>query len=316
MTLTKQNSSNIRKAAVVGAGLIGASWAALFAAHGIAVAAWDPSEAARAGFLDRVRQARGQLRRIGIANRGRVRVGASLADTLQGADWVQESAPESVPLKHALYEEIEKIRPTTAIASSTSSFTWSELAPGLRNPSMLLTAHPFNPPHLMPLVELYTPDSLLLDRADAFYRSLGRVTVRLKREAAGHIANRLASALWREAVSMVAEGIAEVEDIDRALVAGPGLRWSIMGAHISYHLGGGPGGIRHYLDHLGPSQERRWTTLGHPSLTNDVRDAIVQGVEAEAAGRSIAELEAERDEQLIEALRRRRRTNGSRRRSA
>ena len=123
--------------------------------------------------------------------------------------------------------------------------------------------------------------------------------VRLKKEAVGHIANRLASALWREAVHIVAEGIADVEAVDKALVNGPGLRWSVLGAHMAYHLGGGAGGMAGYLDHLGASQEKRWASLGTPSLTPEVRDKLVQGVTAEAAGRSIAELEAERDAALI-----------------
>lgn len=188
------------------------------------------------------------------------------------------------------------------IASSTSSLTWSDLAAGVVRRERLITAHPFNPPHLMPLVELFAVDAQVLVRAEAFYRSLGRETVALKKDAVGHIANRLASALWREAVNIVAEGIADVADVDAALVHGPGLRWSVIGAHMAYHLGGGPGGIAHYLDHLGPSQERRWATLGSPSLTPEVRQLLVDGIAEEAAGRSIAALEAERDRGLMLAL--------------
>jgi carnitine 3-dehydrogenase len=121
----------------------------------------------------------------------------------------------------------------------------------------------------------------------------------LRRDAVGHIANRLSSALWREAVNIVAEGIADVAAVDRALVHGPGLRWSIMGAHMAYHLGGGPGGIDHYLKHLGPSQERRWQTLGSPRLTPEVCKLLADGVKSEAAGRSIQSLEAARDQALV-----------------
>jgi carnitine 3-dehydrogenase len=138
--------------------------------------------------------------------------------------------------------------------------------------------------------------------AESFYKTLGRKTVRLKKEAIGHIANRLSSALWREAVNMVAEGIADVAEIDAALVHGPGLRWSVVGAHMAYHLGGGSGGIEHYLKHLGPSQEARWASLGSPSLTPDICAKLIAGVMAEAAGRSIPELEAERDAGLMRVL--------------
>jgi 3-hydroxyacyl-CoA dehydrogenase len=208
-----------------------------------------------------------------------------------------------VPIKIALYHEIEAAAaPEAVIASSTSSLLWSDLAREMQHPERFLLAHPFNPPHLMPLVELYARDAALLDRAEQFYRALGRDTIRLKREAAGHVANRLASALWREAVNIIAEDIADVADVDRALVAGPGLRWSVIGAHMAYHLGGGAGGIGHYLEHLGPSQEKRWQTLGQPRLTPEICRKLVEGIAAEAAGRSVEELEAERDRQLMAIL--------------
>jgi len=141
-----------------------------------------------------------------------------------------------------------------------------------------------------------------LARAEEIYRRIGRVPVRMKREAVGHLANRLASALWREAVHIVAEGIADVEAVDLALVNGPGLRWAVMGAHMTYHLGGGSGGMAHYLEHLGDSQEGRWRRLGNPKLTPELRAALIAGVEAEAGGKSIAQLEQERDAALMRIL--------------
>ena len=298
------SKQHIKTVAVIGGGLIGASWAALFArAGGYIVRAWDPSEAARESFAVRADKAAKQLVQLGHDAAGGVTVVASLADAVSGADWIQENAPESVELKNKLYREIEAAAPQDAvIASSTSSLMWSDLAGGLAHAGRFILAHPFNPPHLMPLVELYGQDDGVLDRAEAFYGGLDRETVRLKREVAGHLANRLASALWREAVSLVEEGVADVADIDRALVNGPGLRWSIVGAHMAYHLGGGAGGIEHYLQHLGPSQERRWKTLGNPRLTPDLCAKIVAGIADEAAGRSIGELEQERDAKLMAAL--------------
>jgi carnitine 3-dehydrogenase len=287
--------------AVIGCGLIGQSWAALFLAHGHDVRAWDPAEQARSDFVARVNTIVSGL--VVGKDIGTLSVEATLPAVLRHTTFAQENAPESVPLKRALYAEIEaSASGETTIASSTSSLVWSELSAEMRRPERLITAHPFNPPHLMPLVELFGVDPIVLARADAFYRGLGRVPVRLRKEAAGHIANRLAAALWREAVNIVGEGIADVADVDAALVNGPGLRWSVVGAHMAYHLGGGAGGIQHYLSHLGPSQERRWATLGTPRLTPEICALLVQGIEAEAAGRSIADLEAERDDGLRRML--------------
>lgn len=295
-----------KKVAVLGCGLIGVSWTALFLAHGYQVTVWDPDPEARESVVSRVSGPLAQLAKLGQAHSGardRLTACAQLEDAVQGAELIQENAPEIVPVKRALYARIEAAAPSQAIiASSTSSLVWSDLAEGMVYPDRFVTAHPFNPPHLMPLVELYGRHPQTVARAEAFYSDLGRHTVILRREAVGHIANRLASALWREAVNIVAEGIADVAEVDAALVHGPGLRWSVVGAHMAYHLGGGPGGLAQYLDNLGPSQERRWATLGTPQLTPAVCDLLISGVETEAGGRSIEELEAERDESLIAAI--------------
>jgi 3-hydroxyacyl-CoA dehydrogenase len=288
---------------VIGCGLIGASWAALASTAGLQVRAWDPDLKARESFPQRVSQARAQLDNLGMSGNGEIVVVGTLAEAVAQADWIQENAPERLDLKLSLLREIETAAPTDCvIASSTSSLLWSDLAQTLTHPNRFILAHPFNPPHLMPLVEIYGAESDLRDRAAAFYRRLNRVPVCLKREARGHIANRLASALWREAVNIVASGIADVSDVDLALVHGPGLRWSVIGAHMAYHLGGGPGGIDHYLQHLGPSQERRWADLGTPQLTPEVCRLLCDGIAEEAAGRSIAELEQERDAALMATL--------------
>lgn len=292
----------VTSVAIVGGGLIGASWAALFTAGGIDVTVWDPDDTALNAFRPRMLAARKQLAQLGLRGRGKVKLFKRLSAAVSGADLVQENAPEKIDLKRRLYNDIFNAAPDTIIASSTSSFAWSDLTQGVAKASQVVVAHPFNPPHLVPLVELFGSDDAVVGRVMAFYETLGKVPVRMKKEAPGHIANRLASALYREAVNIVAEGIADVADVDKALVEGPGLRWSIQGAHMTYHLGGGEGGIRHYLDHLGPSQEKRWESLGNPRLSPEVKDAIVRGVEAEAAGRSIADLSAERDTALLATL--------------
>lgn len=288
--------------AVLGCGLIGASWAALFMRAGHRVQAWDIDAQARAGFEARVAGPLAQLEDIGgpAPDQGTLAICTDLSQAVSGAMLVQENAPENVALKRELYAQIEPlVGADVIIASSTSAHPWSDLSLGMRHPERFITAHPFNPPHLIPLVEIYGPDDSIVAQAEAFYMVLGSVPVRLKKDAVGHIANRLASALWREAVHIVAEDIADVEAVDKALVNGPGLRWSVLGAHMAYHLGGGAGGMAGYLDHLGPSQERRWASLGAPSLTPELREKLVKGVAVEAAGKSIAALEAERDAALV-----------------
>lgn len=296
--------SNV-KVVVLGAGLIGSGWAALFLHHGAHVTLWDPEAKALETVQDRMAGPLAQLAQIlpDVGAAGRLTLQGDLAKAVQHADLIQENAPESIPVKQTLYEQVEAAAPQDAIlASSTSALTWSDLAPNLRHKSRFITAHPFNPPHLIPLVEIYGTDANTVSRAEALYRAAGRVPVRLNKPATGHLANRLASALWREAVNIVAEGIADVEAVDAALVNGPGLRWSVLGAHMTYHLGGGAGGLSGYLDHLGPSQERRWADLGSPSLTPEVCKALVDGVAREADGRDIATLETQRDAALIAAL--------------
>ena len=294
-----------RPITILGTGLIGVSWAALFLHHGFDVQAWDPDSDARDALEERVKAPIAQLRQLGAgADRpGRLTVHSELTEVLSRAIFVQENAPERLDVKHDLYRSFELHAEADAlIASSASGLPWSRLSAQMDMPERLLNAHPFNPPHLVPLVELFCPADATLARAEEIYRRIGRVPVRMKREAVGHLANRLASALWREAVHIVAEGIADVEAVDLALVNGPGLRWAVMGAHMTYHLGGGSGGMAHYLEHLGDSQEGRWRRLGNPKLTPELRAALIAGVEAEAGGKSIVQLEQERDAALMRIL--------------
>ncbi|WP_247411503.1 3-hydroxyacyl-CoA dehydrogenase NAD-binding domain-containing protein [Bradyrhizobium sp. 150] len=267
--------------AVLGCGLIGQSWSALFTAYGYNVVAWDPMPKRQSAMQEGIARCREQIR-ISPAlpsKQGSFRLAETPEAAVTDAFWVQENAPESVPIKSELYFRVEAAtRPDSVIASSTSSLTWSQLAVALKQSRRLITAHPFNPPHIMPLVEIYAADTGVRDDAVSFFKGLDRQPVVLSRDVVGHIANRLASALWREAVNIVAENIADVVAVDAALVHGPGLRWSVIGAHMAYHLGGGAGGIEHYLKHLGGSQERRWATLSTPKLTPDVCDRLVAGV--------------------------------------
>lgn len=293
----------VERLAIVGAGLIGASWAALASAHRLPVCAYDPNPDAERRFLDHVARSRAQLAELGLDGQGEVRFTSRLAEALDGAGFVQENGPENEAVKRKLLAEIDGLLPDDAIvASSTSALVRSAIVADCANPGRVIVAHPFNPPHLVPLVEIVGADADVVARAAAFYRGLGRRPVVLNREMPGHIANRLASALYREAVHLVEQGVASVADIDAALCNGPGLRWALMGPHMTYHLGGGEGGIAGYLAHLGPSQVRRWQSLGNPSLDAEVQAKIVAGVAEEAAGRSIAQLEERRDEGLLALL--------------
>lgn len=293
-----------RPVAVLGCGLIGAGWVAVFLAGGLDVCAFDPESARLADLEARIRPLLGDLEQLGQVGRGRLTLAGSLPEAVAAATLVQENAPERLDLKRRLFAEIEAAAAAdTVVASSTSALLWSDMAAGMRRPERLAVAHPFNPVHLMPLVELFAADDATAERLRAFYAGLGKRPVRLRREMPGHIAGRLSSALWREAVHLAATGVASVAEIDEALVAGPGLRWAVQGAHLAYHSGGGAGGMADYLAHLGQSQERRWASLGSPSLDAATRQLLVEGVAEEAAGRSMAELEAERDRALLAILR-------------
>lgn len=296
-------SSDLSPVAVVGCGLIGAGWVAVFAAAGLEVRAFDPSPERLTDLAERCAKLQAAIAELQPVRGGRVVTTRSLEEAVGPARWVQENAPENLATKQELLTAIEATTPaSTIIASSTSALLWSALAEGMRHPERLIIAHPFNPVHLIPLVELFAPDPALVETAHDFYTAIGKRPVRLKREMEGHIAGRLAAALWREAVHLAASGVASVAEIDQALTHGPGLRWAVQGAHQTYHTGGGPGGLADYLAHLGSSQERRWATLGTPTLDAPTRQLLIDGMAAETGEQTVAELEAARDATLIALL--------------
>jgi 3-hydroxyacyl-CoA dehydrogenase len=291
----------IRTVAVIGTGTIGESWAALFLGHGLDVVAYDP----RADSEDRLRRAIARLspdaRPRDRAKEGVLRFAASAEEAAASVDLIQENAPEKPEVKAGLIAALEAAMPAHGlIASSTTALTHSTITAKAREPERIVVAHPFNPPHLVPLVELVgkSPDSPAVKRAYAFYAALGRQPVILKREAVGHLANRLQAALVREALYVLQEGIADIADIDKAVKYGPGLRWAYMGPFQTYHLAGGEAGIRHYMEHLLPSQMQRWAALGTPVMDDAFIAQVVEGVEMAMAGRPVAEMAAERDHAL------------------
>ena len=290
---------------VVGAGLIGMSWAGLFSAFGYETTVYDPHLKNRelaTQAIDDIWRSLDSL--FGNLKSKRPVEFSDKLDALKASTFIQENCPEDLTLKQEVISDLEKIiSDKTIIASSTSSFLPSELQKGCTQPERIIVGHPMNPPHLIPVVEIVlgkVKNQKIADRAKSFYRCLQRVPVQIKKEMRGHLANRLTSALFREAVYLISEDIADVEDVDAVISNGPGLRLALLGPHMNYHLGGGEGGYRHYLEHLGPSQEARWETLGQSPLTPELKEKLIQGIEKQNI--SMTELKAKRDESLIEIL--------------
>lgn len=304
------NTKPISRIAVIGTGVIGASWTSLFLARGLQVVATDIAPNAEASLQKFVETAWPALERLGLspgASQSNLKFTAELAAAITGADLVQENGPERIDFKRKLYGQLDELLPPDAIiASSSSGLTMSEIQLGAAShPERCVIAHPFNPPHLIPLVEIVggaKTSEETIRRALEFYTSIGQRTVRLNKEMPGHVANRLQAALGREVYHLVADGVVSAADVDTALCWGPGLRWGIMGNMMLNHLGGGPGGIEHFFQQFTGPMTAWWKTLGSPVLTPEVQKKLIDSVHAEVGSRSIEELEAERDELLLGLL--------------
>ena len=310
--------------AVIGAGSTGASWAGLFAAGGHVVRLFDTQPGAAEAAVGRSAAAARFLVDKGLAETGSAEIGiagltsaATLEDAVAGVLLVQECVRDDLALKRAVFGQVSRVTPEEAlIATSSSGLSITEIQRDSHEPGRTLAAHPYNPPHLIPLVEL-APGALTraetLERARDFYLGVGKEPILMSHDIPGYIANRMSAALWREAIELVRSGVATVEDVDRAICYGPGLRWAVMGPHLIYHLGGGPAGLRGHMSHLTGTKEgmlrdlATWTTF--PA---DAVDLIASGVEEEAGGKNLAELEAERDEALAALLLALRRTRSPR----
>jgi 3-hydroxyacyl-CoA dehydrogenase len=300
----------IRRIAVIGTGVIGASWTALFLAKGLDVVATDIAPDAEASLRRFVDMAWPALKRLGLApnaSQSRLTFTADFLTAVKGADLVQENGPERIEFKRKLYGQLDGVLPPDVIiASSSSGLTMSEIQTACpSHPERCLIGHPFNPPHLIPLVEIVggaKTSEDTIQRASEFYTALGKQTVRLHKEVPGHVANRLQAALAREVYHLVAEGVVSVADVDAALCWGPGLRWGIMGQVLLNHLGGGQGGIEHFFQQFTGPITAWWKVLGSPQLTPELQQKLVDGVRAEAGSRSIDGLAAERDEVLLGLL--------------
>ena len=302
--------SQIDTVAVLGTGVIGASWSALFLAAGKQVRAYDPADpdgSRLARYIDNAWPALEALELTGRGDPSAYSLHATAAEAVSGAQFVQESVPERLELKHALYAEIEPaLDPEAVVASSASGLLVQEMQQGWQDPSRFILGHPFNPPHLIPLVELLANKRTatgVLEIAEAFYADIGKVTIRVNREVPAHVANRLQAALWREAISLVQNGVASVEDVDKAVWAGPGLRWAAMGPHMLFHLGAGPGGMQEFCNRYRDSFHRWWDDLDEVRLDETLARELAAGVDEEARQRDTETLSAERDELIVSFLR-------------
>ncbi|QOL48912.1 3-hydroxyacyl-CoA dehydrogenase NAD-binding domain-containing protein [Massilia litorea] len=301
--------NDIRCIGVIGTGVIGASWAAYFLARGFDVSASDPMPGAEDKLRAAVRAHWPILEQMGLAqgaSADRLRFSADLEQALQGVDFVQESGPEREDLKLALFRDMDGLLPGRVIlASSSSGLLMSKVQEACFHPERVVLGHPFNPPHMIPLVEVIggaLTSAETVERTMAFYAAIGKRPIHVRKEVPGHIANRLQAALWREAFHLVEQGVATVADVDTAIAYGPGLRWALMGPFMNLHLSGGEGGIRHMLDHLGGPIESWWDDLGTPRITEELKLQLAAGVEAALAGRDGAQLAPTRDALLARLL--------------
>ena len=301
--------NEFNRVAVLGTGVIGASWCSLFLAAGLRVDAYDPAEGAEQRLTDYINNAWPTLVELGLAREaepGGFSFHTSASEAVRQADFVQEKVPERIDLKHVLFAEIEPhLKPGVVVASSASGLMVSEMQDGFKDPSRLILGHPFNPPHLIPLVELMANDKTaagVLEIAEAFYQKVGKVTIRVNKEVPAHVANRLQAALWREAIHLVQSGVASVEDVDKAVWAGPGLRWAAMGPHMLFHLGAGPGGMQEFCNRYAPSFTRWWDSLGDVVLDDRLAAQLAEGVDAEAGEDTVTEAAAKRDALIVAML--------------
>jgi len=306
MAINKQ----IQNIAIVGTGVIGASWAALYLARGFNVIATDPAPNAEANLRRFIDAAWKDLQVIGLspnASREHLQFTTNMKKALSNADLVQENGPERQDFKIKLFADMDAATPEDSIiASSSSGLTMSVMQSACKHPERCVTGHPFNPPHIVPLVEVVagaktSPETV--ERAISFYASIGKKPIHVRKEVVGHVANRLQGALYREIVYLVEQGVLDVADSDAAVCWGPGLRWGLMGPNLLFHLGGGPGGIQHFMEQFTGPLAAWWKDLGTiTEFSPEVKHTIVNGVLKEANGRSIAELERERDSMLLELL--------------
>lgn len=299
----------VHRIAIVGTGVIGASWAAYYLARGIDVVATDPGPQAEANLRKYVDDAWPLLTQVGLspgASRDRLTFSPDMNRALAEADWVQENAPERPDFKIKLFAQMDDATPPNAVlASSSSGITMDVIQSGCKRPERCVIGHPFNPPHVVPLVEVVggaKTSEATIERAMAFYAGIGKKPVRLHKALPGHVANRFQAALYKEVLYLVQQGVLSVADADVAVSYGPGIRWGVMGPSLQWHVGGGQGGIQHFMEHLMGPLEAMMKTLGTPEVTPQLKQTVVDAVLKEAGGRSVEELAREENSVLAGLL--------------
>jgi len=299
----------VHRIAIVGTGVIGASWAAYYLARGIDVVATDPGPQAEANLRKYVDDAWPLLTQVGLspgASRERLTFTPDMSRALAEADWVQENAPERPDFKIKLFAQIDEATPPQSIiASSSSGITMDVIQSGCKRPERCVIGHPFNPPHVVPLVEVVggaKTSEATIERAMAFYADVGKKPVRLHKALPGHVANRFQAALYKEVLYLVQQGVLSVADADVAVCYGPGIRWGVMGPSLQWHVGGGEGGIQHFMEHLMDPLAAMMKTLGTPEITPKLKQTVVDAVLKEAGGRSVEQLAREENSVLTGLL--------------
>ena len=294
---------------IVGAGVIGAGWAARMLACGLIVKAYDPSAKARKQLLSNTKIALKSLQRLGLnknAKLSNLKIYSDLRESLHSTTFVQENAPENEKLKKKLLKDIDKLLPKNIIIASSSSGLLPTRIQSLCNyPERVCIGHPFNPVYLLPLVELVSGKQTkknTITRAKKFYEEIGMKPLIVKKEIEGYISDRLQEALWREALHIIKDGVASTQDVDDAIVYGPGLRWSFMGVCLTFHLAGGQTGMKHMLEQFGPALKLPWTKLKAPKLDAKLKKLMISGTKKQSGKYSIIDLEVQRDIFLIEIM--------------
>ena len=299
----------ISRIAIVGTGLIGSSWAAQYLARGFDVIATNPDSKAESKLCKNIDAAWKALTIIGLspgATRDRLTFNSNMKEALSNADFVQENGPESPDFKIKLFAEIDDATPSESIiASSSSGITMSVIQSGCKHPERCVIGHPFNPPHMIPLVEVVggnktSPEAI--QQAIAFYASIGKKPIYLRKEFPGHAANRLQAALYREVLYLIEQGVLSVEDADAAVSWGPGLRWGLMGPNMLWHIGGGEGGIQQFMEKFMDPLAILMKNLGNPEVTTELKQTIIGGVMQEAGNRSVKQLAQEENERLLQLI--------------
>jgi carnitine 3-dehydrogenase len=304
--MSRPQPADVRQVTCIGGGVIGAGWAAHFLGRGYDVVVYDLNPAAE-GQMNRIIDAAWpSLEQMGLAigaSRDRVRFTTDLSDAVKDADFVQESAPERIDLKQDLYAALDKAMPNdVVIGSSTSGLLMSDIQAKSTNASRMVLGHPFNPPYLMPLVEVVggkKTDPAAVDWAVEFYRLAGKHPLKMDREVLGHIADRLQQAMWNEILYMVDADEATPEQIDESIIYGFGPRLAIMGYCLLFHLAGGEGGMRHFLKHFDPAVSDEWTRLPSPAISDDLIEKMAAGCDRLQAGRPLGDLQRLRDDALV-----------------